>query len=138
MLHIRIHEYERRTVNKTLKEEIHRLHADLCQALSDPKRILILYELRNTERSVSDLSERLGIRQSNLSQHLSLLRERAMVSARRRGSNIYYSLTHPKIIEALDLLREVLADKLHRIGRLAGKISDGQAPKAKASRNGHA
>jgi DNA-binding transcriptional ArsR family regulator len=137
MLLIRIYEYERRTVNKTLKEEIHQLHAELCQALSDPKRILILYDLRNAERSVSDLSKRLGIRQANLSQHLSLLRERAMVSAHRRGANIYYSLTHPKIIEALDLLREVLADKLHRIGRLAIKISDGQAPKSKPTRNGH-
>jgi len=81
------------------------LHAELCQALSDPKRILILYALQTVKRSVSDLSLPLGIRQADLSQQLSILRNRAW-SRPMPGEQYFYSLNDPKVIDAHDLLRE--------------------------------
>ena len=57
-------------MKEKLRDEIYHLHADLCQALSDPKRILILYEFGEDRRSVSKLTNALGIRQANISQHL--------------------------------------------------------------------
>jgi len=93
-------------------EEIHQLHAELCQALADPKRILILYALTEQSLTVGELTEQLGIRQSNVSQHLAVLRDRGLVSAVRRGTSVSYSLTYPDVVQALDLLRGVLKEKL--------------------------
>jgi ArsR family transcriptional regulator len=96
-------------MQKALKREIHQLHAGICQALSDPNRILILYELRESARNVSELAETLDMNQPTVSRHLKVLRERGMVLATREGTSIYYTLKDVRVIEALNLLREVLA-----------------------------
>lgn len=95
---------------KTRTDEIHRLHATVCRALSEPKRILILDTLRSGERSVSEICEELGLSQTNTSQHLSVLRSRGLVRSRRDAQWVYYSLVSPKITEAIDLLVEVMED----------------------------
>ncbi|MBI3242557.1 MAG: winged helix-turn-helix transcriptional regulator [Chloroflexi bacterium] len=93
----------------TLRREVHQLHAEICQALSDPSRILILYELRDGPRNVSELAESLGLSQPTVSRHLKVLRDRRMALAQREGTNVYYTLADARVIEALNLLREVLA-----------------------------
>jgi len=55
---------------------------------------------------------RTGISQANLSQHLAILRSKGVVSTRREGNNIYYSISNPKIIKAYDLISEVLQEML--------------------------
>lgn len=93
-------------------EEIHQLHAELCQALADPKRILILYALAEHSLSVGELARKLRVRQSNVSQHLAVLRDRGLVHAERSGTSIHYSIKYPAVVDALDLLRGVLNAKL--------------------------
>ncbi|RME87248.1 MAG: ArsR family transcriptional regulator [Anaerolineae bacterium] len=96
-------------------QEIHQLHADLCSALADPRRIMILYALAERPRHVGDLVNELQISQPATSRHLKILRERGLVSARREGANVIYSLVDRRLIEALDLLRAVLRDRIsHR------------------------
>lgn len=85
------------------------LHASICQGLADPKRLSILDALRGGERSVGDLSDYLELPQPNVSQHLSVLREKGLVTARRDGQRVMYEVSTPKIFEALDLLRQVAA-----------------------------
>lgn len=97
-----------------LESEIYQLHAQICRALSDPKRLLIINELRTGEKSVGELASSLGLAQANVSQHLSVLRDKRLVTTRRDGTTIYYSLSDAKIIEAFDLLREVMSDLLTR------------------------
>lgn len=80
----------------------------MCKALSDPKRLVILDALRDGERAVSELEERVGASQANVSQHLRVLRQKQLVTTRRDGPWIYYSLASPKIVEALDLLADVM------------------------------
>jgi len=99
-------------MNRTLEAEIHQLHAEICQALSDPKRIAILYELADGRENVGELAAALVIDQTTASRHLKVLRERSMVNAEREGSNVYYSLADRRVIHALDTLREVLAASL--------------------------
>jgi DNA-binding transcriptional ArsR family regulator len=99
-------------MNRTLEAEIHQLHAEICQALSDPKRIAILYELADGRENVGELAAALAIDQTTASRHLKVLRERSMVNAEREGSNVYYSLADRRVIHALDTLREVLAASL--------------------------
>ena len=92
-------------------KELYRLHASVCKGLADPKRLLIINALRNGERTVTDLCTELDLPQANLSQHLAILREKGLVSARRDGQFSYYSLTSPKTLAAVDLLREVMAER---------------------------
>ncbi len=55
--------------------------------------------------------------QANISQHLSIMKLKGMVTSSRKGKNIYYKLTNPKIIRAFDIIREVLAEKLKENGK---------------------
>lgn len=101
------------------KEEFYQLHAHLCKALAHPTRLLIIDELRGGPRVVGELAERLGLRQSNVSQHLGILRDQRLVAARREGQAVYYSLRDPRVAQAFDLLREVLRQVLMEGERLA-------------------
>ena len=104
--------------------EIHQLHARLCKAIADPKRLLIINELRNGPMAVGELSEALAISQSNCSQHLAILRDRGVVNAERLGTSVSYSLRSDKVLRAIDLLREFMAEELgtrSRLGRAASR-----------------
>lgn len=106
--------------------EIHELHARLCKAIADPKRLLIINELRHGPMSVGDLAESLEISQSNCSQHLAVLRDRGVVEAQRLGSTMRYSLRGNKVVAAIDLLREFMADELgshSRLGQAAASFT---------------
>lgn len=102
-----------------LLQEIDGLHANICNALADPKRIAILYALRDGGMTVNQLSEMVDLPQATTSRHLKILRERRLVRPRRDGMNVYYTLNNPKVLDALDLLREVLNENLVYDARLA-------------------
>lgn len=97
---------------ESLKQELDRLHASVCKGLADPKRLLIINALRDGEMSVSDICDQLELPQSNVSQHLGILRDKGLVASRREGQKVYYSLTSLKLVEAMDLLRELMAEQL--------------------------
>ncbi|MEW5830917.1 MAG: metalloregulator ArsR/SmtB family transcription factor, partial [Chloroflexota bacterium] len=98
-----------------LTQEVTQLHADICSALADPRRILLLYALAEKPYTVNDLAKYLEISQPVTSRHLKILRERGLVNATRDGINVEYSLNDHRLIDALDLLRDVLRDRIaHR------------------------
>jgi DNA-binding transcriptional ArsR family regulator len=102
-------------VSQTLAQEVSQLEADLCFALADPTRILILYALDEQSLNVTEITNALNITQPTTSRHLKILRERGLVHTERQGATINYHLTDRRMIEALDLLRSVLRDRLaHR------------------------
>ena len=101
------------------REEFFQLHAHLCKALAHPTRLLVIDELRDGPCSVNELAERLGLSQSNLSQHLGVLRDQRLVLTRRDGSSVHYSLRDPRVTQAFDLLREVLRQVLKEGQELA-------------------
>ncbi len=110
-------------MNVQLLREIDALHAQLCEGLADPKRIALLYALRDGELTVNQLAEILALPQATVSRHLKILRERKLVNARRDGMNVFYALTNDKVVSALDLLRQVLNDNLNRSATLAKAIT---------------
>jgi DNA-binding transcriptional ArsR family regulator len=73
--------------------------------LAHPTRIHIAETLRDGELSVSAILERVAIEPANLSQHLSLLRAKSLVSARKEGNQVFYSLRDPLLTEVLDTMR---------------------------------
>ncbi len=99
-------------ITSGLRQEITLLHAQVCQGLADPKRILILYALADGPRRVTDLADALGMPQPTVSHHLKILRERGLVLAEQEGTAVYYTLADERVIQALDLLREVLRTQL--------------------------
>jgi len=111
-------------VTPKLTEEVTALHAGICSGLADPRRILMLYALSDKPRNVSELAEELGISQPTASRHLNLLRERGLVTARRGGQSVVNTLADDRIIQALDLLREVLASNLQSQAALAESVTE--------------
>jgi ArsR family transcriptional regulator len=100
----------------SVKSEMIRLHAHVCKGLADPKRLMIIDALRDGEVTVTDLVDALEIPQANVSQHLAVLRDKGLVTSRRDGQWAYYSLTSPKIVQAVDLLRQVMHEQLDPAG----------------------
>ena len=98
--------------NPNLADEIAILHANLCSALADPHRILIIYVLSERPHMVNDLATEVGLSQPATSRHLKTLREAGIVRANRQGVCIEYSLIDVRMIEALDILRAILRDHL--------------------------
>jgi len=105
-------------MDNSLEQDVNLIHAHICQALADPKRILILYALSEGPKYVSELADHLDIPQPTVSRHLKILRERSLVTSERDGATVYYSLTDQRVIEALDLLRAVLTDMLSQQAKL--------------------
>lgn len=95
-------------------EELNLLHSRVCQALGDPTRLQILYALHDEPIRVTTLAELLGIPQSSVSRHLAVLRQRALVIAERNGTEVYYRLADDRLIQVLDLMRQVLRDSIER------------------------
>jgi DNA-binding transcriptional ArsR family regulator len=110
-------------VDQTLVEEVNLLHAQMCQGLADPTRILILYFLADKPRYVTELAEMLDIRQPTVSHHLKVLRERGLVTTTREGNAIRYELRDRRVVEALDLLRAMMADLLAEQAKLANAVT---------------
>ena len=93
-----------------LKNDFYNLHADVCKTISNPNRQAILDMMRSGEITVTELVNKTGMAQANLSQHLAILRSKGVVNTRRDGNNIYYSISNMKIIQAYDLISEVLQE----------------------------
>lgn len=108
----------RRRPDTTLIE----LHAEVCKIFSHPKRLQIIEALSGGELTVSEVVGRLGIPKANVSQHLAVLRQKRVVTTRREGLNIYYRIANPKIIQACDLMRQVLVEQLEEGERLAKRL----------------
>lgn len=102
-------------ISQTLAREVSQMEADLCSAFADPTRILILYALNESPRNVRELADELEIPQSSTSRHLKVLKDRGLVVTVRQGTSVQYHLADPRLIEALDILRSILRDRIaHR------------------------
>jgi len=110
-------------VNQTLKQEITQLEANFCAALSDPNRLLILYTLNEGPRNVTELANELGLNQPTASRHLKVLRERGLVDTVRTGTIITYHLSDQRLIQAIDLLRSAMRDRLAYQANLINEVT---------------
>src|SRR3990172_4112029 len=102
---------EARTMER-IDPQILELHARVCKTMAHPVRLALLNALREGERGVSDLADAIGAAQPLVSQHLGVLRNQGLLRTRRSGNEIYYGIAYQKMIQACDLLREVLFEHL--------------------------
>ena len=108
--------------NSNLAQEIAQLHAELCSALADPTRLIILYTLAEQSNNVTELTQKLAIPQPNISRHLKVLRDGGLVHATRQGMSVQYELSDQRVIQALDLLRAVLHDRIQHSVNLIDEL----------------
>lgn len=97
----------------------------LLKAMANPARLMVLCQIADGEKSVGELEEAIGLSQSGLSQHLAILRRKNMVTTRRDGQTIFYSLSSKEAAAVMGTLYEVFC-------RTTSKRSTGKL-KAKAA-----
>lgn len=79
----------------------------ILRSLANEDRLLLLCQLTHGEKSVGELEESLDIHQPTLSQQLGVLRNEGLVSTRRDGKRMYYSVTEPKVLQLLAVLYDL-------------------------------
>lgn len=94
--------------DKLMYQQLLDLEEETFKVLANRKRLEILQLLKNRELSVNEMVEMLGLRQPNLSQHLSLLRQHQLLKVNRRGQKVYYGLADNKITKAVDMTYQFL------------------------------
>ncbi|MBN1686687.1 MAG: helix-turn-helix transcriptional regulator [Spirochaetales bacterium] len=98
-------------IARTISEdEVALMHRYICEGVSDARRLRLLYLVAERPRNVTELTELLDVTQPTVSHHLRILRERGLVNVKREGTSMYYSLGDPRILEAMNILREFVAD----------------------------
>jgi len=91
--------------------KLFQLEEEVFKVLANEKRLEIMQLLRNGELNVSDMILMLGLRQANLSQHLTLLRQVGLVDVNKKGREIYYRIADEKMCNAIDLIHDFVRDK---------------------------
>jgi ArsR family transcriptional regulator len=86
-------------------EQLFELQEEVFRTIASRKRLEIIQLLHQGELSVNEMSEMLGIRQANISQHLAELRRMRIVSTRREGVKVFYKLTDERISQACTLIK---------------------------------
>jgi len=95
---------------------LYQLKAEFFKTLGHPARIRVLELLSQREHAVSEMLPEVGIEPANLSQQLAVLRRMGLVTTRKEGSAVHYSLTSPQVAELLAVARQILT------GMLTGQI----------------
>ncbi|HAW61953.1 MAG TPA: transcriptional regulator [Pseudomonas sp.] len=83
----------------------------LLKALANPDRLLLLCQLSQGERSVSELEQLLGIQQPTLSQQLGVLRREGLVATRREGKLIHYRISSPESLAVIATLYQLFCER---------------------------
>jgi ArsR family transcriptional regulator, virulence genes transcriptional regulator len=107
----------------TFDMTIYEMQAEISKTIAHPLRIAIIHSLRDGEKTVNELTETLGASQSNISQHLAIMRQRQIVKTRKEGSTVFYRVASPKISQACDMVREVLIEQLSQKQEMAKTFS---------------
>ncbi|MEU7642148.1 ArsR/SmtB family transcription factor [Streptomyces sp. NPDC039016] len=91
---------------------LYRLKAEFFKTLGHPVRIRVLELLSEREHAVAEMLPEVGVEPANLSQQLAVLRRMNLVTTRKQGSTVYYSLTSPHVAELLRVARTILSGVL--------------------------
>ena len=85
-------------ISNTDLDELFDNQADFCSIFRNAIRLKIITMLGFKERSVGEMSERLGVSMSNISQHLRIMKDRGIITSRKEGQRIYYRITNDKFL----------------------------------------
>jgi ArsR family transcriptional regulator len=89
------------------REEDIRQAAQAIKSIAHPLRLKILCVLGDGEVSVQDIVEQVGTSQSNISQHLAILRDKGVLATRKDANRVYYRIGDPRTIKLIGMMRDV-------------------------------
>jgi DNA-binding transcriptional ArsR family regulator len=93
-------------INQYNREGLER--ASRClKVLAHPVRLMIIHLLGDGELSVQELEKAIGVSQSSVSQHLSLLKDKEILESRRAAQQVFYRLRNPRLLELTAITREL-------------------------------
>lgn len=90
---------------------IYDLQAKLCQTLGQSVRLKIIGLLKGGPQCVTSIAEMIDIPQPTVSRHLAVLRSSGILIRQRKGQEVFYEITSPKIVEVCEMMREVLVEQ---------------------------
>jgi len=96
----------------TRDEDIDRASRSL-KAMSHPLRLKILCTLGDQEVSVQDIVEHVGTSQSNISQHLAILRDKGILASRKDANRVFYRVSDSRTLRLIGMMREVFCSMEH-------------------------
>lgn len=98
-----------------MDKEFYRRHAHICGVFAHPLRLELLQLLHEQgECTVGDLAEATEVRMANLSQHLAVMRSTNIVVTRKEGVSVYYRIADPRIMQAFNLITDVMLGQMER------------------------
>jgi ArsR family transcriptional regulator len=93
-------------------------HAELCRVFSNPIRLIILNAVRETELTVAAIAEQARVAIGTVSPHLLMMKRQRVLLSRKQGNQVFYRLANPRMLEAFDLIRELLYEQMNKEGLL--------------------
>ena len=105
--------------SRAIQAEVFERQARICKAFANSTRLRLLDLLGKRDWGAAELQEELGISKANLSQHIAVLKGVGIVSARRSGKTVYFSLTMPEVKSACQLIRNVLRAQIQNGQKLS-------------------
>ena len=96
----------------------------MCKVFTSPVRLEILDMLRNGKKTVTELVQLIGVNQSNVSQHLQIMKDRGILRTEKKGNYVFYSIANPKISEAFGIMKEIMIDQLAESEQLYKTITN--------------
>jgi len=106
-----------------MDKKIYMMHAEMCKVFTSPVRLEILDMLRDGKKTVTELVQLTGLNQSNISQHLLIMKDRRILRTEKKGNYVFYSIANPKISEAFGMMKEIMIDQLAESERLYKTIT---------------
>ncbi|MGV9299327.1 MULTISPECIES: ArsR/SmtB family transcription factor [Amycolatopsis] len=114
-----------------MSKPLYQLKAEFFKTLGHPARIRVLELLSQREHAVAEMLPEVGIEPANLSQQLAVLRRMGLVTTRKEGSSVYYSLISPQVAELMAVAREILTGVLSGQVELLDDLRTAQAGSAR-------
>jgi ArsR family transcriptional regulator len=102
-----------------VKKEVLEFHAEFCKTFSNPKRLEILCLLKEGELTLSEITTKLGVPKSTVSQHLGLMRMVGILKTRRDGVNICYRIANKQITQACGRMQGALAHLMEGVAAIS-------------------
>ena len=112
-----------------MRQKLSNFKADFFKALAHPLRISILDALREGELTVNEISQKFAVEPANASQQLAVLRNKNIVTARKEGSSVFYSITDQTVFKLLDVAREIFNNHLIGVRSMLEEIDLAQPKK---------
>ncbi len=100
-----------------MEDVVIKLISEIIKSIANPTRLKILDFLKEDEKSVFDVINFLGMEQSNVSQHLGVLKTHGLVDFRKVGTKKLYKIKYPEVMDMIKLTNSILSQQLQESGK---------------------